>query len=523
MNIATPRSTDKAPSSSLPSVAPPSGVVPDTVQPSLLGASNLPPSTCPGQIPIRFIRLALALFGIILILNVSCEKENKAAPYNVLLITIDTLRADSLGCYGSRRARTPVIDRLAASGTLFENVACPMPLTRPSHFSIFTSRYPRQHSVMNNLMNLPPEELTLAEILQEKGYRTTGFSSIKLLDQKSGTAQGFDSFFSPQYPQIPADLMGYLATLWINNFGTSDPFFMWLHLFDPHMPYSPPPQFIAGSQQEARTLPPSITWDFLLAVGEKYNGDIPPEILNRSLDLYSGEVSFVDHILGMVAKVLQQHNLLDRTIIVLTGDHGESFSHGVFFEHSDSLYDGSVAVPLIFRCPGKVPSGERNSMQCDLLDVAPTILALLDIDRSSLPFEGRNLFDPDKSNEVSAFAQHPVDMGQDAWWRPEREEKIRSVAGQPVTYLKAGDEQTGLRSEGWKYLVNMNTGAEELYNLKFDPHEMKNMAGQNPEIAERFRAQIQEWQKTYPIQIQQSSEPDEELLQTLKALGYIDR
>ena len=183
---------------------------------------------------------------------------------SVLLITIDTLRADELGAYGASPSRTPNLDRLAQESTVFERAAAPMPLTRPSHSSLFTSRYPREHGVLNNRMSLPLEELTLAEILADHGYRTGAFVGVELLSPKSGIGQGFETHDSPgERRQRPADDVVSTALEWIGSIGRREPFFAWVHLFDPHQPYELLDPTLGEVDAELHRELPAVDWPVL--------------------------------------------------------------------------------------------------------------------------------------------------------------------------------------------------------------------------------------------------------------------
>jgi len=187
--------------------------------------------------------VALALAGATLL--VACGEEQRRP--NVLLITVDTLRADYLGAYGSSAARTPHIDRLAREGSLFEQAAAPMPLTRPTHASILTARYPREPGVVNNAPSLPPASWTLAEILHAEGYRTGAFVAVALLSAEAGFAQGFETYRSPNTSkERPADEVVPEALEWLAALSKDEPFFLWTHVFDPHLPYAPPAEYRDG-------------------------------------------------------------------------------------------------------------------------------------------------------------------------------------------------------------------------------------------------------------------------------------
>ena len=325
---------------------------------------------------------------------------------NVLLITIDTLRADRLGCYGAA-TRTPNVDRLAREGTLFENAACPVPATRPSHLSIFTSRYPREIGVVDNALAMPSGLVTLPEVFKSNGYRTAGFVGVSLLNPQSGAARGFDTFDFPHpQQQRNAEVVVPQALEWLRT-ATERPFFLWVHLFDPHMPYAPPPQYAPAAPIDWVRELPQVTWQRLLALADRHGGDLPSAALSRALSLYSGEVEKTDYWVGVLLDTLRARGVLDQTVVALTADHGECFEHGIFFEHYGCLYEGAAHVPLIVRYAAKVAAGERRRGIAEHVDLAPTLLAL-----AGLPvpeaFVGRPLFNQHGTGKQYAVVQHPT-------------------------------------------------------------------------------------------------------------------
>ncbi len=431
---------------------------------------------------------------------------------------MDTLRADRLGCYGSAAARTPHIDRLAREGTLFEHAASPMPLTRPSHFSLLTSRYPRDHGVVNNAIPLGGEQETLAETLEATGYRTAAFVAVSLLGEDSGAAQGFATFDAPGERQRPASAVVPRALAWLEGPAPPRPFFVWLHLFDPHMPYAPPPAYDPGGPPEVVASLPEASWPRLIELAEARDGDLPRAYFERAVALYDGEVEFVDHWIGELRAGLEDQGLLERTVLALTADHGECFGHGIFFEHASCLYDEGVAVPLLVRYPRAVPAGARRGEQVEVLDVAPTLLRL-----AGLPVpaghRGRPLFPVAPPVERFAFLQHPLDRDLAVERRGDRRDRLRSVAGQPLRPPVVREERSGVRSPRWKYL---RTGdAEELFDLLADPGEEDNAAGRRTEVAQALRDALDGWLDDHPLRIADPGQINRELLETLEALGYL--
>jgi arylsulfatase A-like enzyme len=436
----------------------------------------------------------------------------------VVLITVDTLRADRLGCYGAERPATPHIDRLASEGTLFERAGAPMPMTRPSHFSMFTSSHPRDHGVVNNKLALGESRLTLPQLFQQAGYRTAGWVAVRLLAESSGAARGFDEFDAPSGANTrPADEVIPRVRDWIEAADPDEPFFVWVHLFDPHIPYAP-----AGIPPAARGAPDvhnGIDWPTLLRVAEANGGDVPRAVYERALDLYAGEVAHVDRWVGGLIETLDRRGLLDRSIVAFTADHGECFENGVWFEHGDCLFDGAVRVPLLVRfpAPAGAPAGTRRDDVVDLLDLAPTLLGLA---RLPVPetFQGSDLFAPDYAPRGTAFFQHPLYSEQQSRTKQQRERRLRSVMGQPTRPLVIGEEQLGLRTARWKLIL---TGERaELYDRHADPGERSDVAAAQPEVVARLRSELEAWQRAHPLQVEDASQVNPELLEMLRELGY---
>ena len=443
--------------------------------------------------------------------------HTRRAQPNVLLLSIDTLRADHLGCYGGKAA-TPNIDRLAAEGALFENAACPMPMTRPSLSTVHTSLYPREHGVVNNGVALSPDAVTLAEVLSGAGYQTAAFTPVRLLDETSGLAQGFATYSAPDAHHVPADQVAPQAFAWLDQRDAKRPFFVWLHLFDPHLPYSPPPEYVQGAGVDA------ISWRSLLATANAHDGDIPADVFARALELYAGEIAYVDHWVGRVRDELAALGELDDTVIVFTADHGECFEHGIFFEHADCLYDGAVKVPLLVRYPARVAAGTRVAAQVEHLGIAPTILALAGVAQPP-QFHGHALLPtpPERAAGLApdgfALIEHPLYQDRSAQERTKKQDRIRSVAGVATRPILVDRQSSALRSPAWKLIAE--GPANELYDLRSDPAEAHDLATAKPEVTEELCHVLDEKLAQHPLQLRESADVNPRLRETLKALGYV--
>ena len=418
--------------------------------------------------------IALAAFAVFRFLAPRA-KIKKDSNLNVLLITLDTTRADRLGCYGHARARTPNLDGLASAGVRFENVYSQVPLTTPSHCSILTGTYPLYHQVHNNgTYALPAEVTTLAEVLKGRGFQTAAFVGSFTVDSRLGLGQGFDVYddkfaegqaFKPLNAERKADKVYAAFRRWFDGV-EKPPFFCWVHFYDPHLPYDPP-------------APYSI--DF---------ADSP----------YDGEVSYMDHTIGQVIASLREKGLLSKTLIVLAGDHGEAFGEKVETGHGVFLYDGTLKVPLILHAEGHLPKGGVIKSRVRLIDIAPSILDLL-----GLPVP----------SEIQGTSLLPYIAG--------REKKDLS------TYLETyfprenygWSELTGFVDGDWKYI---KAPKPELYNLKTDPQETQNVLGQESKNAELMSERLAETTAKYASGFAASRRvltPEEQ--EKLRSLGYVDQ
>jgi len=294
-------------------------------------------------------------FGLLLVLLAAalsgCASDD--AP-SVLLITVDTLRADALGVYGNARARTPRMDRLAAEGLLFTRAKTVCPITLPSHLTILTGLYPAEHGVRDNdpALPLPGPEFrdfaTLAETFRARGYATAAFVSASVVAARTGLDQGFDVYNGPA-ASVPGSLV-YAertgkktvahAVAWLA--AADRPFFAWVHIFDPHDPYVPPLEF---------------------------RSDADP----NSPEAYADEVEYADHCVGILLDALDREGLRESTVVALTSDHGEGLGEHGESTHAFLLYETTLAVPLILSRPGALPEGKSRRDVVSLADLAPTI------------------------------------------------------------------------------------------------------------------------------------------------------
>jgi arylsulfatase A-like enzyme len=284
-------------------------------------------------------------------LSAILQSCHSAISPSVVLITLDTTRADHLGAYGDRRARTPNIDRLASEGVLFERAVTPAPTTLPAHASILTGLYPFAHGVRNNgAFSLGGGVPTLATVLHDAGYRTAAFVSAFVLDRRYGLARGFDVYDDRLEIERRGDATAGAAAAWLSQTAREPtPFLLWVHLYDPHDPYDPP----AALRQAFADRP------------------------------YDGEIAAADEAVGVVLDRLSALGLAASTIVAVVGDHGESLGEHGEATHGMFVYESAVRVPMILRWPRKVAAGMRIRPLVRTVDLAPTLLE--QAGRSGLP------------------------------------------------------------------------------------------------------------------------------------------
>ncbi len=407
-----------------------------------------------------------------------------AAHDNILLITLDTTRADHLGSYGLARARTRHLDRLASEGVRFEWAFSPAPITLPAHASIFTGLYPFEHGVRNNgNFYLGDRFDTLTTVLAGQGYRTAAFVSAFVLDRRYGLGRGFEVYddrmqgAQAQVVSLEAERRGdYTAQAmvrWIEGYAAEKgrgaagaarrPFFVWLHLYDPHEPYRPPEPFRDAFR------------------------DAP----------YDGEIAFDDSVVAFVLDRLGQLGLLDHTLIAIIGDHGESLGDHGEETHSMFVYDSAIRVPLVLWGPGRLPGGTVVPEAVRATDLAPTLLDLV----GAPPLRtahGRSLV--------------PLIRGQRAADRP----PIYAETYLPQFYMNWAP-LTMLRDERWKLI---DAPRPELYDIETDPGETHNLFGDQPRTAEAMRAALGRLTGGSDGAMA-SGGLDREAMEKLAALGYI--
>ena len=390
---------------------------------------------------------------------------------NVLLISIDTLRADHLSCYGHDKPTTPHIDALAKEGVLFEHVVAPVPLTLPSHCSMLTGTNPTYHGVHDNIMYRLGDEanVTLAELLKGHGFTTGAIVSASVLDSRFGLHQGFETYDQVGGPgasagegqERRAGQTNRVALDWLDRH-RDVPFFLFLHYYDPHTPYDPPAPFASRFASSP----------------------------------YAGEVAYADDCVGRIIARFEELDLYDSTLIVIVGDHGEMLGEHGEPAHDFFIYQSAIRVPLVIKVPGR-RRPQRVKSVVGVIDVVPTVCRLLSIEAP------------------------PGIQGVDLTpaWRGPATTSMRGVYCQSLTPTKYdANSLLGIVTDRWKFI---QTTRPELYDLAADPREEKNLVQTHPTEAGRLQDLLKQTliEERRDTAARQTS-VDPEVERKLGALGY---
>lgn len=467
----------------------------------------------------RAISLAAGLVGL---LAAACGGGDEASRLNVLLVVIDTVRADKLGIHGGPEGLTPRLDRLAAEGARFERAAAHAPWTLPSTASLLTSRLPEEHGAGGFLDLSPLAEgrppsvafrgldegaRTLAEVFREGGWRTGSVVNVDFLDQGFGLTQGVEDvdarWYTTNSEVRSAAETTTQALAWLGERErASEPFFLLAHYFDAHAVYDPPAEFrerFADPRDRAASGLVFGTREHMLLL-RSGRLTLDPSVLGRAERLYEAELAALDAELGRLLDGLDALGLAEDTVVVLTADHGEEFLDHGGFEHGHTLYDELLRVPLLVRLPGVVPEGQVIHAPVGLVDVAPTLCELAGLEVPS-SFGGRSLVPALAGGPLAARAH----LAHGNFWGP------------PLTSWTSGD---------LKLIVTpAHDGSPErveLYDLSSDPAEATDLAADRPgdtrrlrEELEAVRAHLVRGSGGAPVEL------DEATRSRLEALGYL--
>lgn len=419
------------------------------------------------------------IFLIAAMLFASCAPGVRAQQPNIVIVTLDTTRADRMGFLGSKKGLTPHLDALANEATVFTHAYAHAPLTTVSHASLLTGSYPLYHTVDGFGVPLPRSVPSLPDLLRQRGYRTGAFVGAMILDPINGMAPGFDRGFDTYdagyrmrakgegryetFERRAADVVAR-AMQWLSAAANGKPFFLWVHVFDPHEPYDPPAPF-----------------------------------RQKFANPYDGEIAYADRAVGQLFAALKARDLWSSSFIAVMADHGESFgehnerTHGVF------LYDSTIHVPLVMKFPKGRFAGKRAQGRVGVVDVAPTAL---EIAGAAVPrqMSGQSL--------VAMLTRNP-----------DREAPSYSETKYPANAF-GWSALAALRTEKYLYV---RSPRREIYDLTGDPDSKNNLALSNRPLADRIAQQLENLEKFYRANAPPKAETelDQRLAEKLAALGYV--
>ena len=447
------------------------------------------------------------------------EPEPPPPPPDIVLITLDTLRADFLGCYGFFWDTSPNLDALARESIVFERCLVPLATTLPSHLSILTGVYPLEHGVLANVehggfqFKPAPGLRSFAEIATQGGYRTAAFVSAVPLNAATGIRRGFQVFSQPSEPERRAAETNQALFSWLARMDQQNderPLFLWVHYFDPHYPYAPPPpydrMYPEDEELEAfvaeRHIPRQSLSYFGLWLGSR-----------PTIRRYAGEIRYLDHHLAELLNRLRSRGRWDRTVVIVAGDHGQGMGQHHKTGHG-YIYDEQLRAPLMIRVPGA--AARRISTPVSSVDIFPTVLGLIDDFPGAAALLGagaRFLEQASGRNVLSdTYAHQPVFAQRSSRERPD--------LPYPTYTLTTAE---------WKFIHEVG-GTDRLFRLTDDPFELGNVIEDHPETAAQLRRQLleriaEQRQRGIAFQAGQPEQPeliDPQLLEQLRSLGYLD-
>lgn len=440
-----------------------------------------------------------------------CEPEVRdPTKPDLVLLTLDTTRRDRLTFHGYERETTPRLEALAAAGTVFEDAISVHTNTAPAHASMLTGLYPRAHGLEHNTDALADEIETLPAILAREGYETAAFISGRTLRRHTGLSRGFDTYSDMVVTawRRHAHATVGKALEWLGARSDTRPFFLWVHVFDPHYPYKPPERFtqhFLGAEREVGKLPAK-------ARGLKSESALRPEQVEEIEARYDGAIRFADHHLGRLLNALSERQVAE-TLIVLTADHGETlYEREWAYDHGARVYDEQIRVPLVVCC--RAP-GLRVEGQVSVVDVMPTFL-----EAAGLPapagISGRSLLGARAAGATDTPPRPVFSHG-----RPEN----RRVPGLGVELVDVGLIDA-VRAPPHKLVVWPTTDGGELvqlFDLERDPGETRDVSAALPQRTAALRALLEQWRASTQL-AGARSEPalSEEDDKALRALGYIE-
>ena len=422
-----------------------------------------------------------------------------------MLVTLDTTRADHLGLYGYFRDTSPHLDAFAREALVFENHVVPMATTLPTHLSIFTGVYPTEHGVLANAKQggqrsvLPETLLPFAQVAHDAGYETAAFVGATPLKAGTGIERGFETFDEPESSQRPASETTDRALEWLAATPPSAPFFLWVHYFDPHNPYEPPPPydelFHTDDELEARLRERRAAHEVSFRRGRTWE-------TRAAINGYDGEIRYMDAQLGRLFAALESRTGWPHTVVVVAGDHGESLGQHGWLGHG-LVWGEQLQAPLLIRVPGE--PARRIDRVVSSVDILPTVLS-----RVKVP--GRRAW------LAQASGRNAVDPGAP----PGAATSHTSLRHDSQGY----ESQRTLTTDRWKYMRSTD-GREALYDRRADPGELERVEDRHPGVLIDLRTRLaaleaRQKARARALRAPRTAPFDPKIQRELRALGYLD-
>lgn len=467
------------------------------------------------------VAIALALALAAGIVGGGCAPREARRP-NVVIVVLDTTRADVLSAYGNAKPTTPHIDRLAREGVRFTRAFSTDFWTLPAHASLLTGQYPTKVRATSETNRLPDAAVTLAERLRANGWRTAAFVSNAWVSAERGFSQGFETFEETWRAGPASDLrmdeQGVRgASDWLAaRVRAEEPFFLLLNLNSAHLPYSPDPLVLVDlspgprpPDRVARLREVKGMWAHLGGATSLVSTDYA--ILR---ELYEAEVASVDALVGELVADLERHGVLDDTVLIVTSDHGENIGEHGMIDHLLSMYDTTLKVPLIVRHPPRLEAGRVDDRLVSLVDLVPTVLDLVDMPDAHGQGPGRSIADDAGSGHEWVIAEND---------RPINGMKLMRKLYPDFDTTPLDRRVRTLRTRHHK-LVWYSDGQVELYDLESDPGEETDLAARRPDVRDALLAELEGWMDAHPPAGEAApfDGRDPEALRQLRALGYVE-
>ncbi|UCE43341.1 MAG: sulfatase [Candidatus Aminicenantes bacterium] len=444
------------------------------------------------------------------------QKNNNG--HNVILISLDTLRADHLGCYGYKRETSPAIDAFAEDSAQFLNTYSSSPWTLPSHVSLLTSLHCMNHMVHYEDEKMDSSLVTLADLLRQKGFYCSAFTGGGFVNAAYGFSKGFDSYGQSSRGIHQFDGAEWICRSvlnWIDNHKDRD-FFLFIHTYQPHNPFSCPPPY------NSLFLDKADEWkeiDILKLIGGKQGvfSNLSERERENIINLYDAEIRYTDEkLIEPLLKKLKDTGLYEQSTIIITSDHGEEFYDHRGWEHGHTLYNELLKVPLIIKFPGSEFAGKKIDTIVRLIDVMPTILDKMGLKRSGQSFDGKSLMPvlKDRENADRTFRAYKADNILNSHV-PEKI-SINEASVKLILNKKFTAEQIDFFSSSPPELVSI-----ELYDLSKNLIEKNNIVNEKPQIATQLARLLNEISIQMKEGKSKKADIDKDLMEQLRALGYL--